>query len=186
MAQHTILIVDDEPNVISALKRSLIDEDYNILSVESGEEGLRLLANHPAQLVISDEKMPGMSGSEFLSHVKNRYPHTIRIILTGQASIEAAMQSINEGEIYRFFTKPWDDLELLLALRAAFEKYDLKAENRRLLQTVKKQAVELKLLERQFPGITQLKRDIKGRIIVEDMSEKELEDLILKCEKKYS
>jgi len=186
MPKYTILIVDDELNVISSLKRSLIDEDYDILSAENGEDGLKLLEKNPVQLIISDEKMPRMSGAEFLSHVKNRYPHTIRIMLTGQASVDAAMRAINEGEIYRFFTKPWDDFELIMTIRTALDKYNLEEENRRLLQTIKEQAIELKLLEKQFPGISQLKRDALGRIMVEDMSEQELANIIAHCERKYN
>lgn len=185
MARHTILIVDDEENVLSALKRALMDEDYDILSATGGDEGLKLLSQNSVQLVISDERMPVMSGAEFLSHVKQRHPDTVRFMLTGQASIDAAMRAINEGEIYRFFLKPWNDLELVMAIRSALEKYDLEDMNRRLLETVKEQAVELKLLERQYPEISRMKRDPQGRIVVDDISGEDLDEIVRQCGKDF-
>jgi two-component system probable response regulator PhcQ len=94
--------------------------------------------------------MPGMDGAEFLSIVKERHPEVALILLTGYASLEATMKAVNNGEIYRFFTKPWDEYQLKLAIRSAIEKYDLEAENRRLLKTVKRQAVELRSLEVKY------------------------------------
>ncbi|MGC2064214.1 MAG: response regulator [Thermodesulfovibrionales bacterium] len=182
MADHTLLIVDDEPNVVAALKRSLFNEEIEILTAPGGREGLEVLSQHPVQVVISDERMPFMSGSEFLAGVKGLYPHTVRLMLTGQASIEAAMRAINDGEIYRFFTKPWDDVSLAFAIRSAFEKYDLEAENRILLQTVRRHAVEMKLLERQFPGISNVTRDESGMIILENLSDEELYEIVKQCE----
>lgn len=177
-----LLIVDDEPNVISALKRAFFNEDFEIFTATSGREALEILSKNPVQVIISDEKMPGMSGAEFLTEARTLYPDTIRFMLTGHASFEAAMRAINEGEIYRFFTKPWDDMQLLFAIKAAFEKFDLEEENRRLLETVKRQAVDLKLLEKEFPSITRLRRDEKGYIMVADLSTDELADIIRQCE----
>jgi two-component system, probable response regulator PhcQ len=186
MSNHTLLIVDDEPNVIASIRRALVDEDLEVVSAPGGREGLEVLSQHPVQVVISDEKMPVMSGSEFLTRVKGLYPHTVRLMLTGQASIEAAMRAINEGEIYRFFTKPWDDINLALAIRSAFEKHDLEAENRILLQTVRRQAVDMKLLERQFPGILDVARDENGMIILENLSDEELQQIVKQCEEEIS
>ena len=125
MITHGILIVDDEPNITSTIKRLLIDEPFEVYTTLGGLKGLEILKAHPIKVVISDEMMPGMSGSEFLSQVRQQFPSVIRIMLTGHASIDAAMKAINEGEIYRFFTKPWNDLELLFSVRSAVEKYDL-------------------------------------------------------------
>jgi DNA-binding NtrC family response regulator len=186
MPENNILIVDDEPNVLSALQRIFMDEQCNIYTAQSGAEGMNVLKSNPIKLVISDEMMPGMSGSEFLSLVKEHFPDVIRIMLTGQASIDAAMRAINKGEIYRFFTKPWDDVEIRLAVRAAVEKYDLEEENRRLIETVRNQAINLKLIERQFPGITELQRDDGGRIVLSDIAEDELARIIAQCESEIS
>jgi DNA-binding NtrC family response regulator len=177
----TILLVDDEPNVIKALERSLLDEQYTLQTAASGVDALQLAEGQRFKVVISDERMPGMDGAEFLSIVKERYPETIRIMLTGYASIESTMRAVNSGEIYRFFTKPWNDIELKLALRSAIEKFDLEEENRRLLKTVKRQAGELKRLENQYPGIATLRRDRTGSVILPDMSEDEVARIIAIC-----
>jgi len=179
-----ILLVDDEPNVVSSLKRALMDEPYKIFAANSGVEGLSTLKENRIKLVISDEKMPGMSGSEFLSAVKKLFPDTIRIILTGHASIQAAMNAVNNGEIYRFFAKPWNEIELKLAIRSAIEKYDLEEENKKLLKTVKRQACELKQLEKSYPGITSMQKDSEGNLILPDIygPDGDLSDIVSQIE----
>ncbi len=152
--KDSILIVDDNPNVLSALKRSLIDEPVNVYTAGSGVEGLNILKQHKMKVVISDEMMPGIKGTELLSIVKDRYPETLRIILTGHASLEAAISAVNNGEIYRFFTKPWNEIDLKFVIRSALDKYNLEEENRRLLKTVKRQTTELKSLEKRYSGIS--------------------------------
>ena len=107
--QHKVMIIDDEPTITDTLKGVLSNEPYNILCADSAEQTLPILAREQVDVVISDEKMPGMSGSEFLSLVRQKYPDTIRIILTGHGSLESAIRAINEGEIYRFFTKPFNN-----------------------------------------------------------------------------
>lgn len=186
MSRHNILLVDDEPSVLSSLKRVFIDEPYTIFTAQSAQEGLKLLREKKIKLVISDEQMPGMSGSEFLSIVRRDFPGAIRIILTGHASISAAMKAINEGEIYRFFTKPWDDLNLLFSVKDALEKYDLEENNKELLKTVKRQTIEIKSLEKQFPGISDVQRDERGNIIVENLTDDEMAAIVEECEKEYS
>lgn len=178
---NAILIVDDEPNVIRSLERSLLDESFELTSAASGEEALQLAGTRRFKVIISDERMPGMEGAELLSNIKQHYPETVRIMLTGYASIESTMKAVNSGEIYRFFTKPWNDIELKLALRSAIEKFDLEEENRRLLKTVKRQAGELKQLESQYPGIATLHRDRSGTFILPEMSEEEIARIIAIC-----
>ena len=179
-----ILLVDDEPNVIKALQRALLEEPYTVRAAGSAEEALQIAATQQFKVVISDERMPGMGGAEFLAIYKRHYPETVRIILTGHASIEATMQAVNSGEIYRFFTKPWNDLELKLALRSALEKYDLEEENRRLLKTVKRQAGDLLALEKRYPGITAITRDESGTIVMPEMSDDEVARVIASCNRK--
>jgi DNA-binding NtrC family response regulator len=185
MKKDTILIVDDEPNVVTAIKRIFIHDPYEIFSGGSASEGMEILRSHPVKVVISDERMPGVTGSEFLSTVREQFPNTIRIMLTGHASINTAMKAVNEGEIYRFLTKPWDDVELRLTVQTALDKYNLEEENRRLLKIVMQQAINLKLLERQFPGITKLDHGEDGRIMLPDISEEELSQIIAQCERDY-
>lgn len=178
----TILIVDDEPHVISALTRGLNEEPYRITGAADAAEGLLLMAKSTFKVVISDERMPGMDGAEFLGIVKERYPESIRIMLTGHASIEATMRAVNSGEIYRFFTKPWDEIELKLAIRSALEKYDLELENRRLLRTVRRQSQEIRYLEQCYPGISELIRDSSGAIPIDaEISEEEITAIISTC-----
>ena len=177
-----ILLVDDEINVLSALKRALIEESYEIYSATGGEQALEIMQTHAFKVVLSDERMAGMQGSEFLSLVREHYPDTVRILLTGHATLEAAVKAVNQGEIYRFFTKPWDDTEIKLAVRLAIEKYDLERENRRLLSTIKRQSLEMKVLERRFPGITRVGRDSQGSLVLDDMPEEEIRRLINMCE----
>lgn len=176
-----LLLVDDEPQIIAALQRTLIDEPYEIITAGSGEEGLAAMERHRPAVVLSDERMPGMGGAEFFAEVRNRYPETVRLMLTGHASLEATMHAVNRGEIYRFFTKPWDNLELQLALRSAFEKHALEEENRRLLRTVRRQSRELKMLEEKYPGITVAERDDAGVFVLPDLSDEELVAAIERC-----
>jgi two-component system, probable response regulator PhcQ len=178
----TILIVDDEPHVISALIRGLDEEPYQVIGRPGGAEALQMMEGHSFKVVISDERMPGMDGAEFLAQVRVRYPETIRIMLTGHASVEATMRAVNRGEIYRFFTKPWDEIELKLAIRSALEKYDLEQENRRLLRTVRRQSQEIRYLERRFPGISELRRDTDGAIRLDaEASDDEIARIIAQC-----
>lgn len=177
-----ILLVDDESNVLKALKRALFDEPLDITVATSAEDALDIMKEKHFKVVVSDERMVGMQGSEFLSLVKEYYPETIRILLTGHATLEAAMKAVNKGEIYRFFSKPWDDHDLTFAIRSAIEKYDLETENRRLLATVKNQAMEIKVLEKRYPGISRVEKDLRGTFVLPDIDESEIARLIAECE----
>jgi len=180
--ENRILLLDDEPNILAALKRVLMDEPYEILDADSGEMGLQVLNEYPCKVVISDERMPGMGGAEFLSRVKGLYPETVRILLTGYASIDAAMKAVNDGEIYRFFMKPWDETDLRMAIRSAIEKFDLQKENERLLDVVRKQADELGSIESRYPGITQIEKDTDGSILLPEISDEEMSELLKECD----
>ena len=116
----TLLLVDDELNVLAALKRLFRREGYRVLTANSAQEGLELLAMQPVQVIVSDQRMPGMNGVEFLSRVKDLYPRTVRIVLSGYAEIATVTDAINKGAIWRFFTKPWDDDLLREEVRRAF------------------------------------------------------------------
>lgn len=178
---HRILIVDDEAQVGKALRRALLDEDYEIVTAQSGMEALQLLGERAFKLVISDERMPGMQGAELLATISLRWPETVRILLTGQASIEAAVRAVNEGEVYRVFLKPWNDLELRLAIRSGIEKYDLEIKNRKLLALVRSQELRLRSLAGGAPSHTARDRDQDGSFHLSELSEKEISDLIKEC-----
>ena len=188
--QHKVLIVDDEPIITNLLKDALSREPYGILSASSAEEALPILDREKLDVVISDEKMPGMSGSEFLAVVRQKHPDTIRMILTGHASLDSAMRAINEGEVYRFFTKPFNVFDLAMTIRQAIKLNDLMKESGRLLKIVKRQSVLIESLERQYPGITKIKRDAGGDIIIDDGIDhgecdaliEQIDTLVKKCE----
>lgn len=117
---QTLLLVDDEPNILSSLSRLLRREGYTILTATSPIDAFELLAKHPTQVVISDQRMPEMSGTEFLSRVRQLYPDTVRLVLTGYTDLESVTGAINHGAIYKFLTKPWDDDQLREQIREAF------------------------------------------------------------------
>jgi diguanylate cyclase (GGDEF)-like protein/PAS domain S-box-containing protein len=121
-----LLLVDDEPNIAMALKRLLRREGYQILTAASGREALEILAvNTDVGVVVSDQRMPEMSGIELLSKVKVLYPHMVRIVLSGYTELNSVTEAINKGEIYRFLTKPWEDDVLKDVIREAFLRHDL-------------------------------------------------------------
>jgi two-component system probable response regulator PhcQ len=163
---RTLLIVDDEESVRSALKRALRKESYEVFTASGPEEALELLQQQPVDLVVSDHLMPRMTGLEFLKLVHDRYPGVGRIMLTGHADMETAIKAINEGEIYRLLQKPWDDLELKVILHIAFEQIDLERENRRLLSALRRQAGFIRDLETRFPGISNVVRNARGAIVI--------------------
>jgi len=166
---HRVLFVDDEPNVTTALRRALRHEPYEILSASSSNDGLEVLAKTPVDVVVADERMPGMSGTEFLATVSQKYPDTIRMMLTGQATLDAVIEAINRGQIYHFFTKPWNPAELSNVIRQALEYRELLAQSRNLLQAARQQSSVLEDLEGDYPGITNVTRDADGAIIMEGM-----------------
>ena len=171
--QRRMLIVDDEENVTNALRRSLRREGYDIQVATRPADALALLRQAPVDLVLSDHLMPEMTGLEFLKLVRDRHPDCVRLMLTGHADMQTAIDAINHGEIYRFLTKPWDDTEIKVTLHLAFEQLDLERENRRLLATVRRQQGLLEKIEREHPSLRTLVRDHTGAIVID---ERDLED----------
>lgn len=141
---HTVLCVDDEVNILQTLKRLLRKENYRLLTASSGKEGLEILSGNDVHLVISDQRMPEMNGTEFLAEIKEKYPDVIRIILTGYTEVDAITESINRGHIYKFFLKPWNDDNLKLEIRKALDQYDLIKANEHLNKTIVRQNEILK------------------------------------------
>ena len=133
-----ILVVDDEEGVTAALKRSLKREGYEITACNDPREALALLKTQAFDVVISDHLMPGMTGLEFTKLVRDRYPDMLRLMLTGQPDTDMVIKAINHGEVYRFVTKPWNDLELKTTLSFAFEHLDDVRENRRVGAVVRR------------------------------------------------
>jgi two-component system, probable response regulator PhcQ len=180
----TVLLVDDEPHVLDALKRALRREPFECLTATSGAAAQELMARHPVDVVISDEQMPGMSGSVLLSLVRKQFPQTIRIILSGQATLEAAVRAINEGEVYRFFLKPCDPADLASTIRQALAHKRLEEQSRRLLREFQKQASLLARLELRSPGLLNVEVDDQGAVMVDESEgDGELEDLLSEMER---
>ncbi|KIH76236.1 Response regulator receiver domain-containing protein [Geoalkalibacter ferrihydriticus] len=175
--KNAVLVVDDEPQVIRAIARALLDEDIEVSGATCAEQAQALLAGGAFKAVISDQQMPGMEGSEFLAWVSLRHPEVVRIMLTGHATLSGIMEAVNRGEIYRFFTKPWSDLELRFALRAAMEKFDLETRVRRLMTVARCQTYRLRQLEAQHPGITRLRRQDGAHDLTMPAAE-EIDDLL--------
>jgi DNA-binding NtrC family response regulator len=163
-----VLIVDDEPDIREILVDFFSREPYRVLSGGSAREALQILDREPVDVVICDEKMPGMQGSELLSIVRKKFPDTIRIILTGHASLEAAIRAINEGEIYRFFTKPCNLVDLAVTVRQALKHKALMKESQRLLRATRRQSAFIEDLEKRYPGITEVKRNEGGAIVIDE------------------
>jgi len=131
--ERTILLVDDEANILSALARLLRPQGYRILRAGSGKEGLEILAQHEGiGVIVSDQRMPEMTGVEFLHQVRNLYPDTVRIVLSGYTELNSITDAINRGAIYKFLTKPWEDDLLRANIEEAFQRYEMKRENDRL------------------------------------------------------
>jgi response regulator RpfG family c-di-GMP phosphodiesterase len=142
----TVLCVDDEANILSALRRLFRPAGYRVLLAESGAEGLAVLEREHVDLVISDMRMPEMNGAQFLAQVRQRWPDTMRLLLTGYSDIQSIQDAINCGEIYRYITKPWEDGDILLVVRHALERRELEHEKARLEALTRRQNDELKLL----------------------------------------
>ena len=144
-----ILCIDDEQNVLRSLTRLFLDDPYEILTAASGAEGLLILdQSGTVPVVISDYRMPGMNGVEFLSEVRKRWPETVRIVLSGYADTGAIVSAINEGQIYRFVSKPWNEDELRVTVANALERYDLGRKNLELTEELRRKNDELTTLNR--------------------------------------
>ncbi|WP_238384912.1 response regulator [Hahella chejuensis] len=132
-----LLLVDDEVNILRSLTRLFRREGYRILTANSAQEGLDILAQEPVAVILSDQRMPGMTGSEMFKEVKSRYPDTIRLIMSGYTELESITSAINDGAVYKFLLKPWEDEKLLQHIREAFSIHELKSKNARLNEQLK-------------------------------------------------
>jgi response regulator RpfG family c-di-GMP phosphodiesterase len=150
--KHTIMAVDDDAGITKALQRLFRKENYRILTASSAPEGLDLLKNSEkhVSLIISDQRMPEMSGSQFLEHARKIFPNAIRFLLTGYSDMDAIVDAINKGGIHRYLSKPWNDEDLKLQVRQSLEQYELVVENKRLLALTHKQNKELHTLNLQL------------------------------------
>jgi len=157
--QRTLLLVDDEANILAALKRLLRRDGYQIITADGGEQGLQRLAEHPVDVIVSDQRMPGMSGVEFLRRAKALRPDTVRMTLSGFTELQSIIDAVNEGAIYKFLTKPWDDTLLRQHIADAFRDKELADDNKRLSQELAHANAELEALSVRLASALQAQRE---------------------------
>lgn len=157
--KHPILVVDDEDAILNAFNRILADEDYEVHTASNGLEALNKLrtAQRPYSLIISDQRMPLMSGVQFFAQAKNIFPDAVRILLTGYADTGTVIDAINKGEVSLYFTKPWHEEELLFHIRQSISKVEILDENRRLIELIKDKNAELLELNKTLEDRTKKK-----------------------------
>lgn len=151
-AGFTVLAVDDEPNIVSALRRTLRSRGFTVHTALSGAEGLRALEAQPVDAIISDMRMPEMTGAQFLQAARARMPEAVRILLTGYSDITSTIEAVNNGEIFRYLSKPWDDDVLLSVLHDGLERKRLARERDQLLALTREQNLQLQAHAEELEG----------------------------------
>jgi diguanylate cyclase (GGDEF)-like protein/PAS domain S-box-containing protein len=157
--ERTLLLVDDEPNILAALKRQMRGAGCRILTAPGGQQGLELLETEQVDVIVSDQRMPGMTGVEFLRAVKNSHPDTVRMVLSGFTELQSVTDAVNEGAIYKFLTKPWDDTLLRAHIEEAFRHKEMVDENRRLGLELRTANLELAAANRQLEDVLEQQRE---------------------------
>lgn len=166
---HKLLVVDDEPHVIEGLQRALHHEPYEVLGAVAAEPAIQVLRRNVIAVVISDQQMPGISGVEFLKQVRERFPTTTRMMMTGNATLEVVVNAINEGAVDRFFLKPVHPIDIAMAVRHALKDRELLVRLHRLMQRRKSEQQGLKDLARTHPAASEaLNRTIQNSIPVDE------------------
>jgi signal transduction histidine kinase len=154
--RHTVLVVDDEIDVVESL-RDLLRFEHRVLGATRALDALEILEREEVHVVLSDQRMPGMTGVEFLHEVRERHPRVVRVMFTGYADLRSVLDAINEGSVYRYITKPWDIDELMAILRAAVERYDLADERRRLTAELQRKNADLERANAELAAASELK-----------------------------
>jgi signal transduction histidine kinase len=154
--RHTILVVDDEIDVVTSVQ-DLLRLDYRVLGATRAQEGLQLVRDLEVHVVMTDQRMPGMSGVEFLRQVRDEQPDAVRLLFTGYADIKAVIDAINQGSVFRYITKPWDPDELQSIIRQATDQYELLLERRRLLAELQAMNEELRSANAELREANELK-----------------------------
>jgi diguanylate cyclase (GGDEF)-like protein/PAS domain S-box-containing protein len=176
--QRTLLLVDDEENIVAALRRLLRAEGWLVLSATSAEQALQLMARHEVDVILSDQRMPGMTGVELLRRARQLYPDTIRLVLSGYTELQSITDAINEGAIYKFLAKPWDDEPLRAHLREAFALKEMADQNRRLDREVQAANRELAELNGRLQSLLSAQREQNQREVGSREAAQELLDAV--------
>ncbi|HDD44361.1 MAG TPA: response regulator [Candidatus Desulfofervidus auxilii] len=165
---HNILVVDDEVSILTAIKRLFKSFPLiNCFTTTSPKEALKIMANKEIDLIVTDQRMPEMTGIELLREVTAKYPDVIKIILTAYSDIDVILKAINEIGIYKFILKPWDNQDLRLTIIRALEWKETLEENKSLQQELKKRQAILSYWEHKYPGISKVQIDEDGEVYVE-------------------
>jgi DNA-binding NtrC family response regulator len=171
-SKHSVLLVDDEPDVLYSLK-GLLRREFELHTAESGAEALEILKQHPIHVIMTDQRMPGMTGVELMQQTRSAFPDAIRIVFTGYADIKAVIQAINKGGLYRYITKPWDPEELIETLHDAASQYQAQVDQRRLTSELRDCVAEMTEYVKSLPQapvrlaelaekLAQLEKQFKG------------------------
>jgi YesN/AraC family two-component response regulator len=153
MYEYTVLFVDDEPFILNSMQRLFHDDKINVMLASSGQEALDLVKNGSIQVLVTDNLMPGMTGVELVHRAKDSSPDTVRILLSGYSDMDAVLHALNDGEVFRFVMKPWDDLDLKTTVHLALAQYHLVEQHHRLqaeMTTLRPLALAL---EARYPSI---------------------------------
>lgn len=164
----TILVVDDEQDILQLIADILATQNYEVLTAVSAEKALSIIENQQVDIVITDENMPGMSGTELLSIMRFQHPDIISMMITGYADVETTIRAINDAQVYKFFTKPLRMTDLIISVKNALEHQQCMTEVNRLKRKVSEQKKHIAELEHLYPGITQLNKDPSGAIVIEE------------------
>jgi signal transduction histidine kinase len=155
--KHCLLVVDDEPDLVDSVQ-DLLRRDYRVLGATRATEGLKILEREKVHIVMTDQRMPEMSGLEFLKRLRAAYPDTVRLLFTAYSDLQTVTEAVNQGNVYRYITKPWDERELRAMLRQAAEHYDLMAERKLLLAQLREKNQQLMLANAELREANDLKK----------------------------
>jgi len=148
--RYTVLVVDDEENVLRSVERLFRREPYRLLTAASAEEALAAFEREPVHLVMADQRMPGMTGIQLIQRIREQHPEVMRVVFTGYIDMNTAIDAINKGQVFRFVTKPWRDDDLKTVVRQALIQYELVVENRKLMDLIERQNLRLRQLNQQL------------------------------------
>jgi signal transduction histidine kinase len=154
--KHTVLVVDDEADVVKSVS-DLLRLDYRVLGATRAADGLQIMEKEEVHVVMTDQRMPGMSGVEFLHNLRGNHPDAIRLLITGYADIRAVIDAINQGKVFRYITKPWDSGELQAVIHQAVEHFELIVQRKQLLDELQKKNADLEQAVRQMSEANDLK-----------------------------
>lgn len=152
---YTLLVVDDEPSIVSAIRRLFHGDRMHIRTAASGEEALAIVRESTVHVLLTDNRMPGMSGVELLRRVRAVSPDTIRMIISGQSDMDALVEAINDGEVFRFIMKPWNDIDLKIAVNLAMAHRRLQDDNKQLQRRIEQLERVVEVVKYAYPEIYQ-------------------------------